>query len=1001
MALLLGFIGVDRHADPRVRELTGASRDASALWALFSDTLPEAQAKLLTDENATLSAVRDLLTATLDAAGPDDTVLFSFAGHGTHDHRLVTHDTDLNQLVDTTLPMDELARRFKASRAKTVICLLDCCFSGGAPARVLEDSPTSRDAAAPFAEISGNGRVLFTACGITEEALEDSVSHHGLFTQAILALLQEGEAAHSITQLISDATARVRVDAGRMGYVQTPTMFGHIEGEISLPRLKRGSNYERLFPDTSKIQVSTNIQDLAAFGISQPVLDSWAERFKNGLNELQLSAVNDGHVLTGESLLVVAPTSAGKTFIGEMAALRAAQRGSKAVFLLPYKALVNEKYDEFSAFYGDKIGLRVARCSGDYQDQTISILKGKFDIAIFTYETFLGLALRSKGLLPQVGLVVIDEAQFLANPGRGIIVELLLTHLLAARSKGIHPQLICLSAVIGGVNALDRWLNCRLLSTTRRPVPLTEGVIDRQGLYQSRDETGAVVTARLVQPQQIVIRRNEPSSQDLIVPLVRHLVAQGEKVLVFRNNRGSAQGSAAYLADELGLPPAQAIIDELPDLDQSSRSRELRHCLQGGTAFHSSDLRREEKAAVERAFRHPAGPVRVLVATSTVAAGVNTPASTVIIVETAFPGSQPQPYTVAEYKNMAGRAGRLGIVETGKSILLSDNSISRDNLFRKYVLGTPEQIKSSFDGRTSIETWLIRLLAQVQSVTKDEAIALLANTYGGYLAARADQNWRARMTGQVEGLIARMLQNGLLEPDGDKIRLTLLGRACGQSPLRFESTLQLIESLRSFSPAEVTPLTITALVQSLPEADEDYTPIGGGKRGEPALQARVAQVFGGKIAQALQRRANDTRAYHARCKRALVLARWMEGVPTEQIEAEYSSNAFQRMAHGDIIGYADSTRFYLQSAFSIADILYQGQGPGQESIDTHFQQLEFGIPQPALSLLAVGPELNRGEYLALHSAGFTFDGLKEATVEVLSKILRKVRAEALFGWFRK
>jgi helicase len=999
MALLLGFIGVDRHSDPQIRDLTGANRDAAALWALFADTMPGANATLLTDEQATLSTTRDLLTSTLDAAGPDDTVILSFAGHGTHDHRLVTHDTQLADLVSTTLPMDELARRFKVSRAKAVVCFLDCCFSGGAPARVLEDSPIPRDVGPAFVEISGNGRVLFAACGVTEEALEDPVSQHGLFTQAIIALLQEGDTANSVIKLIHDTTVRVRADAARMGYVQTPVMFGHVEGEIAIPVLRRGTEYGALFPDISSVQVTSNLQDLVAYGISQPVIDLWADRFPNGLNELQLAAVNDARVLAGDSLLVVAPTSAGKTFIGELAAIRATQRRQKAVFLLPYKALVNEKFDEFSELYGEQLGLRVARCSGDYQDQTAAILKGKYDIAFFTYETFLGLALNSRNLLAQIGLVVLDEAQFLADRGRGITVELLLTHLISSRSRGIHPQLICLSAVIGGTNALDQWLGCRLLSTTKRPVPLVEGVIDRRGFYQSKNADGTIATTSLLQPREIMQRRDKPSSQDVIVPLVRHLVAQGEKVLVFRNTRGSAQGCAAYLADDLGLRAAQTVIDALPDLDQSSRSRELRHCLQGGTAFHSSDLRREEKSAVERAFRDPQGPVKVLVATSTVAAGVNTPASTVIIVETEFVGGEKRPYTVAEYRNMAGRAGRLGLVEEGKSILIADNGIDRENLFRKYVQGTPEQIKSSFDGR-SIDTWIIRLLAQVQSVTIAEAVALLANTYGGYLEARADAGWQARTEGHLSQLIVRMLQNGLLENDGDKIRLTLLGRACGQSPLKLESALQLIESLRLLSPAEATPVTIMALVQGLPEADDDYTPIARG-RGEPSLQAGVAHRFGAKIAQSLQRRAEDHRAYHARCKRALVLASWIDGVPVEQIEAQYTVNPFQRLAHGDVIGYADSTRYYLQSAFRIADILYAGQGPSEASIEALFQQLEFGIPEPALPLVTAGTNLNRGEYLALHSAGMTIENLKQSSLELLSGILQSVRAKAVFEWFGK
>jgi hypothetical protein len=60
----------------------------------------------------------------------------------------------------------------------------------------------------------------------------------------------------------------------------------------------------------SSLQVTPDLQDLAAYGISQPVIDLWSARFPNGLNDLQLAAVNDGRVLSGESLLVIAPTSA-------------------------------------------------------------------------------------------------------------------------------------------------------------------------------------------------------------------------------------------------------------------------------------------------------------------------------------------------------------------------------------------------------------------------------------------------------------------------------------------------------------------------------------------------------------------------------------------------------------------------------------------------------------------------------------------------------------------
>jgi helicase len=92
------------------------------------------------------------------------------------------------------------------------------------------------------------------------------------------------------------------------------------------------------------------------------------------------------------------------------------------------------------------------------------------------------------------------------------------------------------------------------------------------------------------------------------------------------------------------------------------------------------------------------------------------------------------------------------------------------------------------------------LLAQGPKVTKQQAVDLLANTYGGYLASRADPQWRTRIAPQIQDLVNRMLANGLLEeyPDGT-IHLTLLGSACGQSPFELASALQVVEMLRRLS----------------------------------------------------------------------------------------------------------------------------------------------------------------------------------------------------------
>ena len=98
-----------------------------------------------------------------------------------------------------------------------------------------------------------------------------------------------------------------------------------------------------------------DVAGLEAVGLPASLVGAWATRYKV-LRDIQLKAVNDYRVLEGDSLVVVAPTSSGKTFIGEMAAARAIIEGRKAVFLLPYRALVAEKYDQFDALYGQELG---------------------------------------------------------------------------------------------------------------------------------------------------------------------------------------------------------------------------------------------------------------------------------------------------------------------------------------------------------------------------------------------------------------------------------------------------------------------------------------------------------------------------------------------------------------------------------------------------------------------------------------------------------------------
>lgn len=95
------FIGINKHVDSNINELNGATRDATALWALFTDNIDNLLTRLLLDQTATFSAVKDTIFGTLNSGEKDDVVIISFAGHGSPDGSLILHDTLKSNLPGT------------------------------------------------------------------------------------------------------------------------------------------------------------------------------------------------------------------------------------------------------------------------------------------------------------------------------------------------------------------------------------------------------------------------------------------------------------------------------------------------------------------------------------------------------------------------------------------------------------------------------------------------------------------------------------------------------------------------------------------------------------------------------------------------------------------------------------------------------------------------------------------------------------------------------------
>ena len=228
------------------------------------------------------------------------------------------------------------------------------------------------------------------------------------------------------------------------------------------------------------------------------------------------------------------------------------------------------------------------------------------------------------------------------------------------------------------------------------------------------------------------------------MPLVRKLVTEGKSVIVFRETKGEARGCAKYLAEALGLAPAREALEALPTGDPSLSSRELRETLQAGVGFHIADLDPDERQIIEEQFRQRPSTLKILAATTTLAMGVNTPAEAVVIAGLEHPGAKP--YSVAEYKNIAGRAGRLGLAERGSSYLVALDYREENYFWTHYVTAQPEDLSSRFLAEeTDPRSLMVRVLVTAEHTGRgmlpNDIIAFLEESFGAFLQKQRTPIW--------------------------------------------------------------------------------------------------------------------------------------------------------------------------------------------------------------------------------------------------------------------
>ncbi|GAA1035659.1 caspase family protein [Streptomyces murinus] len=968
-----------------------ARRDATVLGALFGDNL-DGNATLLLDGDATkekfVAGMKGLAAASTD----EDLVVVAFSGHGVRGGALAMYDTLPDRLAETSLSLDDFATLAREIPARALLLVLDCCFSGHATDKVLHVPPNdaisrngSVSATRRLDELHRDGFVVIAASGRDQEAFEEPSFRHGVLSnyliQGLLGKAADEDGRIHLLELALYVLKNVSSHSRRLGEkTQDPIILSQTSN-IYLNSFSTGPLYKATADASRPCPVTAELSSLAAYQIPPSVVEVWQDRIER-LNKLQVDAINEGGLLEGMNVLVSAPTSTGKTMVGELAALRAVTEGRKAVFLLPTRALVNEQYEEFRRRYVP-LGLRVIRVTGELRYQQRDLLTSQFELAVLTYEKFIGLLPKRPDLLG-AGALVIDEIQSLTLPDRGPLLETLLTWLRMREGSGGSPQIVGLSAVLGKPEELARWLRATLVTSTHRDVPLLEGVVGPDGIFRYQDQRGNESSEQVLEPDNTA----ELATDDrLVTRLVSKLVAEGQQVIVFRTTRGGARSLARGLARVLGLPAAETALEALSDGDDGRTTEQLRACLKGGVAFHIADLATEERRVVEQYFRGPESEVRVLVATTTLAQGVNLPADSVVIDGLEHPPPNNRPYSVSEYKNMAGRAGRTGQVNRGRAVILVRGSADADQKSRQYVQARPEDVRSALsEPRTDVRTVLLAALAEPAALADrrsgPDIERFLAATFAAH-QSRMSGSTLPFSSAEVRRMVGELVTAGFLKgvpgAPGElpsALALTELGGLAVRSGLCVHSVGAVAQVLAAVPADQINRATLICAAQLTSELDDPRFRQLGDKpyREQSRLAAQlaerhVAESVLSKLLSAPYR--SGIGIGHAR--RSLACLMWTEGVRLANIERAIShqSTKTRREAVGPIQAAVQRAADVITTVVEIACFVHATADLG-DLPDTLPTQLELGIDTGLIPVAwRTEVPIRRSFYLSLARAGLT------------------------------
>ncbi|MGD9122325.1 MAG: DEAD/DEAH box helicase [Desulfobacterales bacterium] len=600
-----------------------------------------------------------------------------------------------------------------------------------------------------------------------------------------------------------------------------------------------------------------------------------------------LAAIQDG------DCLVTAPTGSGKTWIAERAIARVHNAGGRSWYACPLKALSNAKYAEFSAIFGHTA---VGILTGDRKENpdaavivgTTEILRNQLYDAMH------------RGQLLATDFVVLDEAHFLGDPDRGVVWEEIMIYLPD------RIPLLLLSATIGNADQIAGWLSsirssrCTVVKEIKRPVPLFPIFLHPSGTLLPLTEPAKAAGTEKVSKKVSAFLKKKRSRQhrlpdhrvpfdDVLRVLHKyHLLP----ALFFLKSRADCdralelcRGKSPIGADRKTLlkKRVDAFGRQSPHIHRHRQRWFLENLAIG--SHHAGQLP-TWKLMLERLMSD--GLLDAVFATSTVAAGVNFPARTVVFLNSdRFNGTQFLPLDATEFHQMTGRAGRRGMDNIGFALLLPNKYMDvrwLARLFQRPPEGVISQIKINFSMVLNL------LLSHNPSQIQD----LLNRSFASYLIGQRAPRKSRRDPGRqllddFSNHLNFLKETGYVSKAGD---LTEDGRWASQ--LRVDQPLLIAEGFRRDLLPQKDAQLLAAVIAAFVNERETDTKISK-KRVPPALKGTFDRVVKGlrPFAWQMFKRGFEARALHLRP--VLAIHAWANGEPWEKVRV------LAEMEEGDLV----------------------------------------------------------------------------------------------------